>query len=469
MSATTAMSPGSGAGGATPGAGSAPTLAPRLGLFDATMIVMGGIIGSGIFMNPAVVARQVHTPLLILAAWTLGGVIALLGAFLYAELAARRPRVGGQYAYIRESYHPILAFVYAWGLLLVTQTGGMAAVAVTFARYFLDLTHVPLSGSAVAALALAGLTLINCFGVRAGSTVQNVLMVLKIAAIVALAGCGLILAGKAAPDPAAPSGWLDRPASLDLLTAFGAAMVPVLFAYGGWQTATFVAGEVREPRKNLPRGLILGVLGVVALYLLVNLACLRVLGTSGLAATSTPASDVMRAAFGETGARWIAAGIAISTLGFLSQSMLTSPRVYYAMAGDGLFFRAVAWLHPKSRVPVVAIALQGATAIVIALSGSYEKILSYVVSVDWIFFGLTATCVFVLRGRDGRSGADAESRAYRTPGHPWTTGAFVLVSALVVINTIYKYPLDSAIGLGILLAGVPVYFLWATLRRGSAR
>lgn len=453
-----------------PGSASAPTLAPRLGLFDATMIVMGGIIGSGIFMNPAVVARQVHTPFLILAAWVAGGAIALLGAFLYAELAARRPRVGGQYAYIRESYHPVVAFIYAWGLLLVTQTGGMAAVAVTFARYFLDLTQLPLSGGAVAALALAALTAINCFGVRAGSTIQNVLMVLKIVAIVALVGCGLVLAGKAAPDPSAPSGLLDRPAGFDLLTAFGAAMVPVLFAYGGWQTATFVAGEIREPRKNLPRGLILGVVGVVTLYLLVNLACLRVLGTSGLAATSTPASDVLRAVFGETGARWIAAGIAISTLGFLSQSMLTSPRVYFAMANDGLFLRSVAWVHPRTRVPVVAIVLQGITAIAIALSGSYEKILSYVVSVDWIFFGLTATCVFVLRRRDGeRGGADGEAGAYRTPGHPWTTGAFVVASALVVLNTVYKYPGDSAIGLGILLAGVPVYYFWTSRNRTEAR
>ena len=440
---------------------SAPDLARRLGLFDATMIVMGGIVGSGIFMNPYVVARQVHTPFLILGTWAAGGLIALLGAFIYAELAERRPRVGGQYAYIREAYHPLLAFIYAWGLLLVTQTGGMAAVAVTFARYFRELTRAPLADGTVAVLALAGLTAINCLGVRAGSGVQSLLMLLKILAILALIACGFLFADAAAPGAAgAGTGrLLDRPVSFGLLTAIGAALVPVLFAYGGWQTASFIAGEVREPRRNLPRGLIFGVTGVVALYLAVNYVCIRVLGTSGLEATVTPASDVMKAALGERGARLIAAGIAVSTLGFLSQSMLTAPRVYYAMAKDGLFFKGVAWLHPRTRVPVVAIVLQGVWAALIAVSGRYEQILNYVVSVDWIFFGLAAGCLFVLRRRDlGESGRAVAQHAM--PGHPVTTALFVAVSALVVVSTAYTYPAHSAVGLGILLAGVPAYGLW---------
>jgi len=445
----------------------APEMARRLGLFAVTMVVMGGIVGSGIFINPYVVARQVGTPFLILGVWVAGGLIALAGAFIYAELSARRPLVGGQYAYIREAYHPLAAFIYGWGLLLVTQTGGMAAVAVTFARYFLELTRAPLADGAVAALALAALTVVNCLGVRAGSTVQSVLMVLKVLAITALVGCGLLLGGAASGEAAAGAGrLLDRPPSFDLLTAVGAAMVPVLFAYGGWQTSCFIAGEVREPRKNLPRGLLIGVAGVVVLYLAVNVVCLRVLGTEGLAATTTPASDVMRAALGAPGARLIAAGIAVSTLGFLSQSMLTAPRVYYAMADDGLFFKRVAWLHPRSRVPVLAIALQGTWAVAIALSGRYEQILSYVVAVDWIFFGLAASCLFVLRRRDGASGGGA---AYRVPGHPLTTLAFILVSAAIVVNTAYKYPTQSAIGFGILAAGVPVYGLWRWRERRWSR
>src|ERR1043165_3659607 len=262
-------------------------LARRLGLFDATMIVMGGIIGSGIFMNPSVVALQVHTPFLILGAWVLGGLFALAASFIWAELATVRPDVGGQYAYLREAFHPAVAFLYGWVLLLVVQTGGMAAVAVTFARYFVELTHLPISSAFLAAIVLALLTAINCLGVRAGSTVQSILMVLKILAIAMLVVCGFLFADRSTN----PAALLDRPVSPHLVTAFGAALVPVIFAYGGWQTATFVAGEIKEPRKNLPRGLILGVVGVVLLYLAANLVYVSVLGTEGLAASKAPASD----------------------------------------------------------------------------------------------------------------------------------------------------------------------------------
>lgn len=440
-----------------------PRLARRLGLFDATMIVMGGIIGSGIFINPYVVARQVATPYLILAVWTFGGLIALAAAFIWAELAALRPEVGGQYAYLREAYHPLVAFLYGWGLLLVIQTGGMAAVAVTFARYFLEFTNLPITDWMVAVLALVSLTVINCLGVRAGSTLQSLLMVLKILAILTLILCGLFLIG---PHPTAAgtkaAGLLDRPVSFDLLTGVGAAMVPVLFAYGGWQTATFVAGEIREPRKSLPRALIIGVTGVVILYLAVNYVCVRVLGVSGLASTTTPASDVMRLALGQTGARAIAAGIAISTLGFLSQGMLTAPRVYFAMAEDGLFFKSVGRLHPKTHVPILAIVMQGVLAIIIALSGRYEQILNYVVSVDFIFFGATATCIFVFRRRkkEAKVEASAHERIASVPGHPVTTAVFVAVCWLVVINTVYRYPQNTLIGLVVLLAGIPAFFFW---------
>lgn len=441
-----------------------PKFARRLGLFDATMIVMGGIIGSGIFINPYVVARQVTTPFLILVVWALGGLIALTAAFIWAELAALRPEVGGQYAYLREAYQPLIAFLYGWGLLLVIQTGGMAAVAVTFARYFLELTNFPIADWAVAVLALGTLTVINCFGVRAGSTLQSLLMVLKILAILTLILCGLFLIG---PHPTTPgttaAGLLDRPVSFDLLTAIGAAMVPVLFAYGGWQTATFVAGEIQEPRKKLPRALIIGVTGVVILYLAVNYVCVRVLGVSGLASTTTPASDVMRLALGQTGARAIAAGIAISTLGFLSQGMLTAPRVYFAMAEDGLFFKSVGRLHPKTHVPILAIVMQGVLAIIIALSGRYEQILNYVVSVDFIFFGVTATCIFVFRRRKKEAKVEASEthdRIATVPGHPVTTAVFVAVCWLVVINTVYRYPQNTVIGLVILLAGIPAFFFW---------
>ncbi len=439
---------------ATPGT-PRPALAREIGLFGATMLVMGGIVGSGIFMNPYVVARQVGTPFLILAAWAFGGLVAVAGAFVYAELASLRPAVGGQYAYLREAFHPRVAFVYGWVLLLVSQSGGMAAVAVTCARYLRELVPLPLGDGALAVLALASLTLVNLRGVRAGSGVQSAFMVMKTLAIGMLVAVGLVWFGgeRAALVPV-----LDRPASLDLLTAFGAALVPVLFAYGGWQTSGFMMGELKRPERDMPRALLLGVAGVVVLYLSVNLVCLRALGAAGLAASTAPASEVMRRALGEPGARLIAVGIVISTFGFLAQGILTAPRVYYAMARDGVFFEAVGRLHPRTRVPVLAILLQGAAAAVIALSGRYEQILNYVVSVDFISMGLTGAALLVYRRR-------GEAGAFRAPGHPWTTVFFVLSCWLVVAATIYRYPRDSATGLAILALGLPVSFLWH--RRGE--
>ena len=483
-------------GAAEQGTADSSGLQRRLGLFDATMLVMGGIIGSGIFINSYVVAKQVHTPALILGAWLAGGLVALAGAFIWAELSALRPDAGGQYAYIREAYHPAAAFLYGWSLLLVIQTGGMAAVAVTFANYFSQLTGAKIPQGAIAAIALALLTIINCLGVRTGGSVQSALMVLKIIAIAALVFFGLLLTSPAA----APAGQSAPPG--DGLVSMATAMIPVLFAYGGWQTSCFVAAEVKQPRKNMPRALLIGVAGVITIYLAVNYVYLRALGPAQLAEVRTPASSVMEMALGNTGASLIAVGIAISTLGFLSQSILTAPRVYYAMARDGLFFKAVGSLEPRSHAPVVAIALQGILAIVIAFSGRYDQILNYVVSVDFIFFGLTGTCIFVFRRRAARiagarvtqtvslrprqaaeislndeihssvgsSPADAAAPAektsadrvtgYKVPGHPVTTALFVAVCWIVVANTIYQYPSNTMIGLAIVLAGIPAYFFW---------
>jgi len=435
--------------------GSAPSessrLARQLGLFGTTMAVMGGIIGAGIFINPYIVAQRVHTAPLIIGAWMAGGLIALAGGFIYAELAARRPVVGGQYAYLREALHPAVAFVYGWVLLLVIQTGGMAAVAVTFARYFLELTQWPVNDSLVAGGALALLTFINCLGVRAGSRVQAILTLIAIGAIAALEALSLTRGG---PSQIAWRPLLDQPPSLHLGLAFGAAMTPVLFAYGGWQTSSFLGGEVRDAQKILPRALILGVLGVIAIYVSVNFVYLRALGPIGLADSTTPASSVMRALLGNRGGQWIAAGIAFSAFGFLAQSMLTAPRVYFAMAQDGVFFRAVAWVHPRTRVPVVAIALQGVWAIAIALTGTYAQVVNYVVAMDCIFFGLTAVCLFVLRRRKNAPAG------FRVPGHPSTTLLFIAAQWAVVASTFAHDPVRSCIGLGIALVGLPVYFLW---------
>ena len=424
------------------------TLARRLGPFDATMIVMGGIIGSGIFINPHVVALQVHSATLIVYAWIAGGLIALLGAFAYAELAALRPEVGGQYAYLRDAYHPSVAFLYGWVLLLVIQTGGMAAVGGTFGKYFVQLTGTSIPDRVIAAVALAILTVINCLGVRSGSNTQSALMLLKLAAIAALIVVGFMFRGGQPPAVVQEH---------DDLFRFAAAMTPVMFAYGGWQTASFISAELKRPERDLAIGLLLGVIGVIVVYVLVNVVCVRVLGPSGLAQSEAPASDVMRAVLGERGARTIALGVAISALGFLSQSMLTAPRVYYAMAADGVFFSTVARIHPKTQVPIVAIALQGIVAIIITWTRKYGQILNYVVSIDFIFFGLTGLSLFIFRRR-------LPPATFRAPGHPVTTAAFTLACWAVVIATIAQHPTDSVIGLLILLAGLPAYLWWSSRR-----
>jgi basic amino acid/polyamine antiporter, APA family len=434
--------------------GNSRELARRLGPFDATMLVMGGIIGAGIFVNPAEVARHVDTPGLIVGVWIAGGIVALAASFVYAELAARRPEVGGQYAYLRDAYGPMPAFLYGWALLLVIQSGGMAAVSITFARYFNVLTGSPIADSAIAVAVLAALTLINCLGVRSGSNVQSALMVLKILAIGALVLAGLWFA------PAAPATAQPIAGSSSSLMAIGGAMTPVMFAYGGWQTASFVAGEMRDPQRDLARGLLLGVAGVILLYCLVAFVCVHALGPSGLASSKTPASDAMRLALGSGGATFIALAIAVSTLGFLSQGMLTAPRVYFAMAEDGLFFRRVAQVNPVTRVPVIAIALQGVAAAVIALSGTYGQILGYVVSVDFIFFGLTGAALFVFRKRD-----PDQALAFRVPGHPYTTGLFVAACAITVIATVLNNLENSLIGYAILAAGVPACLYWQRKNR----
>jgi APA family basic amino acid/polyamine antiporter len=442
-------------------------LTARLGIFDATMVVMGGIIGSGIFINSYVVSKLLHTPAMILGAWLAGGALALIGAFVYAELANRMPKVGGQYAYIREAYDPLLGFLYGWVSILVINAGGTAAVAVTFGKYFREFSRGAVAENVAAVSMVVALTAINCVGVRAGSGVQSFFMVLRILAIMMIVCCGAwFLFRSPAPHPS----WhplLDRPASFDLLTVFGAALIPVIFAYGGWQTSNYIASEIRKPRKNLPKALLLGVAGVIALYVSINIIYIEVLSPAGLAATTIPASAVMYATLGSFGATLIAAAIAISTVGFLSQAMLTNPRVAFAMAQDGLLPHTFARLGSRSHVPVPSIILQGVITSAAVLLGTFEQLLSYVVVMDWLFFGLTASCIFVLRRREGLAQESSNVEAgFRVPGHPWTTGLFVLVAWLIVLNTIYKYPRNAGAAVCILLAGVPVYYL---LRRRATR
>jgi APA family basic amino acid/polyamine antiporter len=418
-----------------------------IGLPGAIMLVVGGVIGVGIFVNPAVTARFLHTPALVLTAWALGGLIALLGALIYAELGARMPSTGGEYVYLRTTYGPLAGFLFGWTTLLVVQAGGMAAVAIVFAANMNVLAGGALPERAVVIAVLGTLTLINCLGVRAGNGVQGVLGALKIAALAALIAAGLWVL------PATP-----RQAAImippDTWKGFGAAMIPVVFSYGGWQTANYVAGEMKNPARTLARALIAGVLAVIAIYLLVNIACLHSLGIAALGATLTPASDVLQRAVGPAGARLAATASGLSALGYLSQGMLTGPRVFFAMARDGLFFQSLARVSPTTHVPVAAILLQGVWTTILALTGSYEQILSYVIAINVLFFGLSASCLFILRRRPG------PAPNFVAPLHPYSTAAFVLACALIVMCSFWSFPLNSLIGYAIMAAGIPPYLYW---------
>jgi APA family basic amino acid/polyamine antiporter len=432
--------------------------ARRIGLFSATMLVVGGIVGSGIFLNPAIVAQRVGSARLIMLTWGLGACIAMLGAFIFAELGARRPAAGGGYVYLREAFGPLSAFLYGWALLLASATGAAAAVAVTFASYAAPLLGLPPGAEPwLAAGAIAVLSAVNAIGVRPGTLTQNVFTLLKLGAVATLVVSALLappltVALVPTTTPAAP-----------LALAIGTALVPVLFAYGGWQQTNFVAEEMVDPERNLPRALVIGVLVVAVVYLAVNLTYLRALGVPALAASSAPAADVMGAYFGATGRRLIAAGIAVSTFGFLNLVILVTPRVYQAMARDGLFFARFAELHPRFRTPVAAIAVQGLWAIGLLLSGSYGQLLDYVTFADWIFFGVTAATLFVYRRRQ----LDAGPR-YRAPFYPANVVLFCAACLYVVAGAVASNPWNAARGALLLAAGVPVFLFWSRRARWRA-
>jgi len=430
-----------------------------LGPFDATMVVVGGIIGAGIFINPYIVAQRLPSAGWVLAAWVAGGMIALAGALAYAELGTLFPKAGGQYVYLREAYHPVVGFLYGWALLLLIECGAIAAVAITFAEYALRLVGRP--GAPAVPLAIAAIVVvsaINYLGVKPGSRVLNVFVVLKVAALAVLIGAGFLLGGASGAAPAAADAEAVARPSGPLAVLFGAALVPVLFSYGGWQNANYVAEEIRDPRRNLPRSLLAGTLLVAVVYVLVNVVYLRALGLDGLAATRTPASDTAAALLGPAGDRFVAAAIAISTFGFLDLAVLAPTRVYYAMAADGLFFPRVARLHPRFRTPSVAIILQAVWAIVLALTGTYAALVDTVVFADWIFFGLTVGSVLVFRRRLPLAGR--EPGGFRSPLHPVLPVLFVLVSVGVVASVVASNPVRSAVGAALLFAGVPAFLYW---------
>jgi APA family basic amino acid/polyamine antiporter len=428
--------------------------ARRLGLFDATMLVVGGIIGAGIFLNPSVVAQRAPTAGLTIGVWVLGGAVALAGAFVFAELAALKPEAGGGYVYLRDALGPLVGFLYGWTQLLVINSGGIAAVAMTFASYATDLTGAsPTAVPMLAVGAIATLSGVNLLGIKSGAIVQNVLTVLKLAALAALVFVGLLW-------PVVPIAPVVPSVPVAPIVAIGTSLIPVLFAYGGWQSTNFVAAELREPRRDLPRALLIGVGIVVLVYLLANIVYVRVLGVPGLAASTAPASDVMRGLVGPWGGTFIALGVAVSTFGFLNLAILSAPRVYQAMAADGVFFGGAAKLSDRSRVPAAAILIQGGWAALLVATKTYGQLLDYVVFGDWIFFAAVGVTLFVYR-RKGRAGRTGEAGGgFRCPGHPWVPGFFVAAGVFAVGSTILSNPVNAMIGGGIIVLGVPAYMWW---------
>jgi len=422
------------------------TYARRLGLFSGTMAVVGGIIGGGIFRTPATVAERLRSPGLVLLAWVIGGIVALIGAFCFGELGQRRPRAGGGYVYLRETFGALPAFLYGWTLVLVIATGAIAAVAVTFADYALTLFGLPHRFSVPLAVgAIVFHTAINYVGVRPAAITQNIFTVLKLVALAMLIGAGLTLT---APYRPLPSLTVASP-----IGAIGAALVPILFTYGGWQQTNFIAEEIVDPERNLPRALVLGVAIVVTVYLLTNVAYLRVLGIEGLSASTAPAADTMRAVLGPVGGTIIAAGIAMSTFGFLNLVILVTPRVLQAMAADGVFFRRFAVLHPRYQTPTAAIAALGVFAVALTLTGTFGQLVDYVTFGDWIFFGLCVAGLFIYRAREPVT-------AFRVPGYPVTPALFVLAAAYVVFSAVASNPKNAAIGAGLIALGIPAFLYW---------
>jgi len=418
-------------------------------------MVVGGIIGSGIFFTPAEVARALPTGSWILAVWAIGGVVALAGALAYAELGAMMPDAGGAYVYIREAFGPLAAFLCGWMTLLLISTGALAAVAMGFSGYierYIDLA--PIGGRlGMAALTIVILGVTNYLGVKPGAALQNLLTVAKIVALGALIVAGLALWDSVgAPLPVA-----NAPAPRDsLVGGFAAAFVAVLFTIGGWQQLNMVAGEIRRPEWTIPRALTLGIAIVIAIYLGANAVYVHVLGRDGLAASAAVAADTAVRLTGPTGGTLITIGAMLSILGFVNVVLLGNSRIPFAMARDGAFLAAAGRIHPRFGTPHVAIAIMVVWSLILLFGtrGDLGALLSGVVFADWIFFGLGGASVLVLR----RKRPDAV-RPYKSLGYPVLPALFVIAAAVGVVSAYVAAPKTSLFGTGLLIAGILVFVI----------
>ena len=431
-----------------------PGLRRVLRLRDLVLLIVGTVIGSGIFLVPGLVLKAVgNSVLLALSVWFLGGVLSLLGALTYGELSAINPEAGGLYVHIRDCFGRFPAFLFGWILFFVVSTGSIATLAVAFSNYLGEIYPLgPWTAKLVSLLMIGVIALVNVRGTRASANLQNVTTAIKVLAILAM-GASLIYFGSRLPVRAAPP--MSSMSLTSQLSGIGLAIVSVLWAYEGWQYSTFAAGETVNPRRDFPLAFLTGVLILIGVYVFANLGYLAALDTAGVANSNRVAATALATVVSPAVAKAVTFAILISMFSAANSIVLTAPRVYYAMAKDGLFFRRLAEVHPRFGTPAFAVAATAFWASVLAATGTFEQLLTYVVFVGWIFYALAAATIFVYRKRE-----TGDSQKYRVPGYPWTPAVFIAVVAAFVLNTIIAQPARAAIGLGVVLTGAPAYLIW---------
>lgn len=429
-----------------------------LGTTDLTLLVVGNVIGSGIFLVPSAVLRQSGESVSIaMTVWLVGGILSLMGALTYGELGAMDRSSGGLYSYIRDGFGRFPAFLYGWTLFFVIGTGTIATLAVAAANYMGQFATIsPTQNKVIAATLIALMAVINVRGTRESASVQNVATGIKVLAILAMSAVFFAL-GEG--GPVTPPSQVATPASL---TGVGLSIIAVLWAYEGWQYVTFAAGEAKDPQRSIPRAIAAGTAGLIVLYLLANFAYLAALGPARVAASTRVAGEAMAAVLGPTAGSVIAIAIIISMYSAAHATVITAPRVYYSMARDGLFFSKLAEVHPRFGTPAIAIVTSCIWAAILALTGTFEQLLTYVVFVGWIFYALGAAAVIALRIK--RPNAE---RPFRVPGYPVTPIVFVVAAAAIVLNTIVEQPQQAAIGIGVVLLGAPAYLIWRSRSNGG--
>jgi len=446
-----------------------PKLVAKLNLADATLLVIGAVIGSGIFLTTGIIAQSLPSPTMILLVWIAGAVLSLFGGLTLAELGAMMPDAGGQYVYLREAYGKPAAFLYGWTTFLVLQTGGIAALAVGFAEYLsffipgfglknliFDQSVFQVSyGQIMAVISIVVLTLINYYGIRTGSTVQNIFTIMKLLAIMILVLAGLFISSGDGTSVNSLTK-MNMPAGMAFISAVGVALIAVMWTFDGWYAVNAVASEIKKPGRNLPLSLIFGLSLIGIVYLLVNIFYVSVLPVNEIAGVVRIGEKATSAAFGESAGAAMNGLILVSILGCLSATILFGPRVYYAMAADGIFFKSFARVHPRHRTPGIAIVWQGIWSSILCLTGTYEQLFTYVIFTVLVFFIAATLAIFRLRKIN--PGAD---RPYRTWGYPVVPAIFGLAMTFIAVSSLLEKPQESFLGLLMILIGLPVYYYWS--------